>query len=44
MFALILIIMAQTKKGKKIVSVPSHTRKVGKKTIKVPAHKRSTPN
>jgi len=36
--------MAKTEKGKKIVSVPAHTRKVGGKTIKIPAHKRSTPN
>ncbi len=36
--------MAKTSEGKKIVSVPAHTKKVGGKTVKVPAHKRSTPN
>ncbi len=33
--------MAKTKDGKKIVSVPGHTKKDG---TKVPPHKRSTPN
>lgn len=39
--------MAKTKKGKKIVVVKPHKRKVpsGKrKTVKVDGHRRSTPN
>jgi hypothetical protein len=36
-------LMAETKKGNKIVAVPSHTRKQDGKTIHVPEHRRSTP-
>lgn len=36
--------MAKTQKGKKIVTVKPHTKKVGGKTVKVPGHRRSTPN
>jgi hypothetical protein len=35
--------MAKTKEGKKIVSVPSYTKKVDGHTVKVAPHKRSTP-
>ncbi len=36
--------MAKTVKGKKIVPVKPHTRKVGGKKVKVDGHRRSTPN
>ena len=36
--------MAKTKKGKKIVSVKPHKRKVGGKKTNVKPHRRSTPN
>ncbi|MBI2446534.1 MAG: hypothetical protein HYV51_01795 [Parcubacteria group bacterium] len=37
--------MAKTKKGKKIVEVRTHWRKIGKdKRIKIHEHRRSTPN
>ena len=35
--------MAETKKGNKIVAVPSYTRKEGGKKIRVSEHRRSTP-
>lgn len=35
--------MAETKKGNKIVAVPSYTRKEAGKKIQVPEHRRSTP-
>ena len=35
--------MAETKKGNKIVAVPSYTRKEGSKKIRVAEHRRSTP-
>ena len=36
--------MAETKKGNKIVAVPSYKRKQDGKTIRVPEHRRSTPD
>jgi|GEM_PF-2029547 len=36
-------VMAETKKGNKIVAVPSYTRKQDGKKILVPEHRRSTP-
>ncbi len=36
--------MAKTQKGKKIVPVKPHTRKVGKKKVTVKRHRRSTPD
>lgn len=36
--------MAKTDKGKKIVPVKPHTRKVGGKKVKVKRHRRSTPD
>ena len=38
------VIMAKTNKGKKVVPVKPHTRKVGGKKVRVKPHKRSTPN
>jgi hypothetical protein len=35
--------MAETKKGNKIVAVPSYKRKQDGKVIRVPEHRRSTP-
>jgi len=35
--------MAKTEDGKKIVSVPSYTKKVNGRKVKVGPHKRSTP-
>ena len=35
--------MAETKKGNKIVAVPSYARKQDGKKIRVPEHRRSTP-
>ncbi len=39
-----VITMAKTRRGKKIVQVKPHKRKVGSKTVKVKRHRRSTPN
>jgi hypothetical protein len=36
-------VMAETKKGNKIVAVPGYTRKQDGKKILVPEHRRSTP-
>jgi hypothetical protein len=35
--------MAETKKGNKIVAVPSYSRKEGAKKVVVAEHRRSTP-
>jgi hypothetical protein len=36
--------MAKTRRGRKIVHVKPHKKRVGRRTVRVPEHYRSTPN